>query len=162
MGSVETADPLRAAFEEHYALLLRLSILLSGGREAAEDIVQEAFVRVAHRIEDVPAERLRAYLRQVVVNLWRNQLRRLVRERGARARSLFDGQTDAPDPADSTALRAAVMKLPAQQRACVVLRYYEDLPEREVAALLNCSIGTVKSHTSRALARLKKEFDDEA
>jgi len=63
---------------------------------------------------------------------------------------------------DRAVLRSAVLRLPRRQRACVVLRYYEDLPEREVASLLACSIGTVKSQTSRALARLRKEFDGEA
>jgi RNA polymerase sigma factor (sigma-70 family) len=57
---------------------------------------------------------------------------------------------------------AAVSRLPKWQRACLFLRYYEDLPEREVASVLGCPIGTVKSKTSRALARLRKEFESEA
>ncbi|MEX0755514.1 MAG: sigma-70 family RNA polymerase sigma factor [Actinomycetota bacterium] len=157
----EAEDALRVAFEEHYAPLLRLSILLSGDRQAAEDVVQEAFVRSSGHLGDVPVERLRSYLRQVVVNLWRDRRRWLARDRSARDRSLSVGRAGSVDPADAVALRTAVMRLPSRQRACVVLRYYEDLPEREVAALLNCSVGTVKSHSSRAIAHLRREFGDE-
>jgi RNA polymerase sigma-70 factor (sigma-E family) len=161
MSVVEVEESLRAAYEEHYLSLLRLSILLSGERETAEDLAQEAFVRVANRLGDIPSERLFAYLRQVVVNLWRNRLRKLTRERHARARSALEMRSNSPGHEDRAALRTAVMALPARQRACLVLRYYEDLPEREVAVLLSCSVGTVKSHTSRALKRLRREFEDE-
>jgi RNA polymerase sigma-70 factor (sigma-E family) len=162
MNVVGVQEALRAAYEEHYVPLLRLCILLSGDRQVAEDIVQDAFVRVAPRVGEIGAEHLAPYLRRVVVNLWKNRLRSLTRERRARARSAIDPVTEPLGREDRTALREAVLRLPKRQRACLVLRYYEDLREREVASLLGCSIGTVKSQTSRALARLRKEFEHEA
>lgn len=142
--------------------LLRLCVLLSGDRQVAEDIVQDAFVRVAPRIGEVHTEHMASYLRTVAVNLWKNRLRSLARERRARDRSAMDPVTDPIGREEGAALWAAVLRLPKRQRACLVLRYYEDLPEREVASVLGCSIGTVKSQTSRALARLRKEFEGEA
>lgn len=56
----------------------------------------------------------------------------------------------------------AITRLAERQKACIVLRYYEDLPEPQIAQVLNCSVGTVKSHLSRALARLRKELTNEA
>jgi RNA polymerase sigma-70 factor (sigma-E family) len=161
MSAIEAQEALRAAYEEHYVPLLRLCILLSGDRQVAEDIVQDAFVRVTPRIEEVPTDHLASYLRRVALNLWKNRLRSLTRERRARDRTGIVHVTD-PIGEDRAALWAAVLRLPKRQRACLVLRYYEDLPEREVAALLRCSIGTVKSQTSRALTRLRKEFEGEA
>lgn len=162
MRAIEAQEALRAAYEEHYVPLLRLCILLSGDRQVAEDIVQDAFVRVTPRIEEVPTDHLASYLRRVALNLWKNRLRSLTRERRARDRTAIVHVTDPIGREDRSALRAAVLRLPKRQRACLVLRYYEDLPEREVAALLGCSIGTVKSQTSRALARLRKELEGEA
>jgi RNA polymerase sigma-70 factor (sigma-E family) len=161
MSVLRVQELLRAAYEEHYVSLLRLCILLSGHRQVAEDIVQDAFVRVALRIGEVPAENMGPYLRSVAVNLWKNRLRSLTRERRARDRSAINSVTDPIGREDRVALRSAVLRLPNRQRACLILRYYEDLPEREVASLLGCSIGTVKSQTSRALARLRKEFEGE-
>lgn len=162
MSVVGVQEALRAAYEEHYVPLLRLCILLSGDRQVAEDIVQDAFVSVAPRIGEVPGERRAAYLRTVTVNLWKNRLRSLARERRARDRSAINSVTEPIGREDRAALRSAVLRLPKKQRACLILRYYEDLPERDVASLLGCSIGTVKSQTSRALARLRKEFEGEA
>ncbi len=162
MRATEAQEALRAAYEEHYVPLLRLCILLSGDRQVAEDIVQDAFVRVTPRIEEVPKDHLASYLRRVALNLWKNRLRSLTRERRARGRTAIVHVIDPIGREDRSALRAAVLRLPKRQRACLVLRYYEDLPEREVAALLGCSIGTVKSQTSRALARLRKGFEGEA
>jgi RNA polymerase sigma-70 factor (sigma-E family) len=162
MTVIEAQEAMRAAYEEHYVLLLRLCILLSGDRQVAEDIVQDAFVRIAPRIGEVPAENMGPYLRRVVVNLWKNRLRSLTRERRARDRSAINFATDPTGREDGAALRSAVLRLPKRQRACLILRYYEDLPEREVASLLGCSLGTVKSQTSRALDRLRKEFESEA
>lgn len=147
------------AFEKHYIPLLRLCALLSGSRAEAEDIVQEAFVKVAPKIGELEQEAIGPYLRRIVVNLWRNQRRRLATEIRALgrlwvARSVVEGSTEEHDE-----VWRLVFHLPPRRRACVVLRYYEDLPEAEVAAVLGCSVGTVKSQTSRALATLQKELE---
>lgn len=162
MNVMQAQEALRAAYEEHYGSLLRLCILLSGNRQVAEDIVQDAFVRVAPKLAEVDPEHTAPYLRKVALNLWKNRLRSLTRERRARDRSVDEPITDSVGHEDRADLWTAVLRLPKRQRACLVLRYYEDLPEREVAALLGCSIGTVKSQTSRALGRLSKEFEGEA
>jgi RNA polymerase sigma-70 factor (sigma-E family) len=153
-------EALRSAFENHYAALLRLSIALSGHPHVAEDMVQDAFVRVAPRIGELDTDEVRPYLRRVVVNLWKDRLRRLVvqmRHLGTPATSL--------EPASSMeakdAMWRALSRLPPRQRASVVLRYYEDLSEQEVARVLGCSLGTVKSQTSRGLDKLRKELERE-
>jgi len=159
MTVLEVQEALRAAYEEDYVPLLRLCVLLSGDQQVAEDIVQDAFVRFAPKIGEVPVEHLGPYLRRTAVNVWKNRLRSLTRERRARDHSGMNRITDPIGREDRAALRSAVLGLPRRQRACLVLRYYEDLPEREVARLLGCSIGTVKSQTSRSLARLKRELE---
>lgn len=152
-------EGLRRAFEEHYARLFRLCLLLSGHRELAEDIAQDAFVRTAARLETLPPPEVAPYLRTTAVNLWRNRMRRRALER----RSLWRFVSRASEPPNAVVdererLWPAVLRLPPRQRACVVLRYYEDLSEQETAAILDCSVGTVKSQTSRALARLRQRI----
>lgn len=161
MTVVGVEEALRAAYEEHYVPLLRLCVLLCGDRQVAEDLVQDAYVKIAPRIHEVAPPQLRPYLRRIAVNLWKNRLRSLTRERRATERSVTPPPTASANHEERALLRSAVLRLPRRQRACVVLRYYEDLPERDVASLLGCSIGTVKSQTSRALARLRKEFEGE-
>jgi RNA polymerase sigma-70 factor (sigma-E family) len=153
-------DSLRHVFEAHYPGLVRFCTLVSGDPHVAEDLAQEAFVRAADRLDGVDRERVGAYLRRAAVNIWRNRLRRMAVERRARARS-SEPPPDRPSPEERDVLWHAVRRLPAGQRACLVLRYYEDLSERETAEVLGCSPGTVKSQTSRALARLRKELTDE-
>jgi RNA polymerase sigma-70 factor (sigma-E family) len=156
----EVREAMRAAFEEHYVSLLRLTIALSGRRDVAEDVVQDAFVRVTPRVVDLPRDEVGPYLRRVVVNLWKDRLRRFATE------LKHIGRPSPPHLSESSLeerdeVWSALLRLPARQRACVVLRYYEDLPERDVALVLSCSVGTVKSQTSRALSKLRRELADE-
>jgi RNA polymerase sigma-70 factor (sigma-E family) len=161
-GPRQMQDALRDAFETHYLPLVRLGKLLSGRRELAEDMVQDAFARAAPFIATLAPDEVGAYLRQVILNSWRNRLRRLAVEQRARA-LLWRGSELHPVGAveDRESMWQTVMRLPERQRACLVLRYYEDLSEREIARLLGCSKGTVKSHLSRALKRLRKEYGHE-
>jgi RNA polymerase sigma-70 factor (sigma-E family) len=148
---------LRAAFEEHYPGLVRFGTLLTGNRQIGEDLAQDAFVRSAERLATVHSAAAKVYLRRTAVNLWKNRLRRAALERRVHP----DTQEDPGlSHEDRDALWHAVRRLPTRQRACLVLRYYEDLPEREVAHVLGCSVGTVKSQTNRALTRLRKEMRD--
>jgi RNA polymerase sigma-70 factor (sigma-E family) len=151
------SDALRASFEAHYAPLVRLSFLLAEDPSIAEDIVQDVFVRVAERIGSIPEDERRPYLRAAVVNAWRNERRRRAIER--RRSSAFvrpEGSSVGQALEDRDVLWREVKRLPERQRACVVLRYYEDLPVAEIARLLGCRVGTVKSQLSRALAKLRR------
>lgn len=145
-------------FREHYRSLLRLAALLVDDRETAEDVVQDAFVRLHGawgRVRD-PAQRP-AYLRSIVCNTARSRLRRrLVAARHrpappADARSAEDAALVGEERAE---VLAALRALPRRQRECLVLRYYLDLSEAQIAAALGISTGSVKSHASRGVAAL--------
>lgn len=147
---------LREAYEQHAARILRLCVLLTGRQETAEDLVQEAFVRVAPKLAQVEREQVGAYLRATVLNLWRNRLRRLAVEH--RLHRIDDSRVEMAFE-ERDAMWSAIRRLPPRQRACLVLRFYEDLTERETAAVLGCSVGTVKSQTSRAVRRMRDELN---
>jgi RNA polymerase sigma-70 factor (sigma-E family) len=132
-----------------YGSMVRLAHLLVGSNSQAEELVQDAFVRVYARWADVDSPR--AYLRQAVVNACRSHRRR----RGRELRHGPGAAARAADP-EVNLMRDALALLSDRQRKAVVLRYYEDLPEAEIAAILGCRPGTVKSLLSRALARLRK------
>jgi RNA polymerase sigma-70 factor (sigma-E family) len=156
-------DALRTAFVAYYGRLVNLCWLLAGTREDAEEIVQEAFVRVAPRIEGLQAEAVEPYLRRTAINVWKNRLRRRSVERRTQAPE-WSSAGDTPEAivrAPDDELWNAVAMLPARQRSCVVLRFAHDLSERETARALGCSVGTVKSQTSKALARLRRTLTDE-
>jgi RNA polymerase sigma-70 factor (sigma-E family) len=139
--------------------LLRTAYLLTGDQHQAEDLLQTSLAKLYlawGRVQD--RESVDAYVRRIMVNennsLWRRAWRRLeqptdtVPELGTAPPSYEDGV--------GAALWAAVQTLPRKARAVLVLRYYEELTEAETAELLGISIGTVKSQTSRALARLRE------
>ncbi|TVL90985.1 SigE family RNA polymerase sigma factor [Streptomyces sp. SAJ15] len=137
--------------------LLKLAMLLCGGdRYEAEDLLQNALVKTAgrwHRVEEPEA-----YVRQVLyrqqVGRWRLRWpRREVTVAAPPERGVVDG---AGVVETRIVIRDALSRLTARQRTVLVLRYFEDLPEAEVAALLGCSIGTVRSTTHRSLARLRQ------
>jgi RNA polymerase sigma-70 factor (sigma-E family) len=155
----------RADFDRFVAdstdTLLRTAYLIVWDLGEAEDLVQETLFEVARRWPRVRRmERPVAYARRILVNRALNGSGRRTRrrqeltvsmppERAADARGApeFDGQDE---------LVGALAALPPRQRAVLVLRYFLDLPEAEVAAALNCSLGTVKSTASRGLARLEQ------
>jgi RNA polymerase sigma-70 factor (sigma-E family) len=144
-------DPFAALYRDAFDRMWRLAFLLVGDRHVAEEVVQDAFARVLERWAslDEPA----AYLRTAVVNRGRDVLRR----RRLRDRLALLRPADAAGPPDDP-LWDALGRLPANQRAALVLRYWEDLPVREVAALLRVREGTVKSLVHRGLARLREEL----
>lgn len=154
-----TSEALRATFQTHYARLVRLSFLLADDPSLAEDIVQDAFVRSARRIAELDENARLPYLRTAVVNGWRNQRRHVgVEQRWAPALGA-ESNFEQGAAEDRSAMWQWICALPARQRACLVLRYYEDLPEHEIAQLLGCRTGTVKSQISRALTKLRRVVD---
>jgi RNA polymerase sigma-70 factor (sigma-E family) len=152
----QTSETLREAFDQHYAALVRLCLALGESREDAEDMVQEAFVRAMPSLETVEPAAIRSYLRKTILNLRKDRRRAAARVR------LFGRQGHADERGileERDELWRALQRLPERQRACVVLRFYEDLPEREVAELLRCSVGTVKSQTHKGLEKLRQEVE---
>ena len=142
----------------HVDDLLRTAYLIVWDEAEAEDLVQECLLKVAHRWPRIRRmEQPRAYARRILVNLAvdgaRGRARRR-RELEPEAASLI-----AVDPLPALDTRAELLQalgeLPARQRAVLVLRYFNDLTEAEVAEVLGCSPGTVKSSASRGLARLR-------
>lgn len=137
--------------------LLRMAVLLTGDRGLAEDVLQVALTKTYlawPRIER--RESLEAYTRRTILRdvlSWRR--RRASSEVVTDRVPDLAGSNAADAHADRDVMWRALRSLPPQQRAVIVLRYYEDLSEREVAALLGCAVGTVKSHTARALATLR-------
>ncbi len=148
-------------FDTHYAGLCRLATLLLDDRGQAEEAVQEAFLRtfVGWRRLRHP-ERAGAYLRAAVVNQCRSRgRRRVTEERGNRSvwvESVDPVESGAERTGEVLAVLDAVRALPARQREAVVLRYYADLSEAEVADALGCSAGTVKSQLFKARATLSR------
>ncbi|MEW9547341.1 SigE family RNA polymerase sigma factor [Nonomuraea sp. NPDC050783] len=146
----------RAFADEHQRPLLRLAYLLTGDVHLAEDLLQSVLVRMLGRWPKVRRmDRPEAYARRTMVNQYLSWRRR----RGAREMPSEDLPERSHAPEDSTVLRLvlhqALSRLTPKQRAVLILRFYEDRAERDVAELLGCSIGTVKSQTHHALARLR-------
>lgn len=150
-GGAEAFDRF---FRSTYAEAVRLAHLLTGDRWAAEDIAQDTYTRLHARFATL--DNADAYLRVSLVNAAQSFHRRRGRET-ARLQRVAVGVTETVDP-EAAELLDAVDHLPHRQRAVVVLRYYLDLSETEIAAAIGCRPGTVKSLASRALARLSKEI----
>ena len=156
------AGPLvTALYQAHGVGLIRLAVVMLGDRPAAEDVVQEAFCGLYRRWDhlDNPGNALR-YLRSSVLNGCRSVLRNRGRLRLRLGQE--PGRPDSVESAESTALvgeehravLAALRRLPDRQREALVLRFYLELSEAEIAQAMGISQGTVKSTVSRALAAL--------
>ncbi|MDP9203301.1 MAG: SigE family RNA polymerase sigma factor [Gemmatimonadota bacterium] len=151
------SEAWRLAFEGHYRAMLRLAVLLTGSREVAEDLVHDTFLRTADRMAALSPEDMWPYLRRSLINRWKNTRRRQSIERRLQSSSPQDPDVTGDAIDDRDMLWRAMRVLSPRQRACLILRYYEDLTERETADVLRCSVGSVKSHTSRGVARLRRE-----
>lgn len=144
--------------------LLHAAYLLTGDRTRAQDPVQETVVRLLVSWRQVERATVpEAYARRVLLNTFLSGRRRHWRGEQPYA-DVPDGRSASPyaEVDDHDALRRALLGLPARQRAAVVLRHYLDLSEAGTAELLGCSVGTVKSLTSRGLAALRLAMTEEA
>jgi RNA polymerase sigma-70 factor (sigma-E family) len=154
---VEAIDPEFAAYvRARRGHLLGAAVLICGDPHLAEDLVQEALVKLARHWPRVKDGMPDAYVRRTMyrdnVSWWR-------RRRHQRLTAAVEAPEGGPDPTGSwesqADVRAALLRLPTRQRAVVVLRYFEDLTETQAADVLGISVGTVKSHTYRAMAALE-------
>lgn len=150
---------LGEAFNAHYEALVRVGWLLSARKDMAEELAQEALARSARRLPSLSPQEVWPYLRQTEVNVWRNMLRRRALERRVQA----EEPMSVPDAQAAVVARdevwRALQRLSTRQRACLVLRYYEDLSENDIASVLGCSTGAVKRHVFRGLERLRRELE---
>jgi RNA polymerase sigma-70 factor (sigma-E family) len=148
----------------HYRALVRLAVLLVRDIPTAEDVVQDCFVAMHEGWQRLRnADSALAYLRHAVLN----RSRSVLRHRAVADKHLPNPPPDMPSAEygalvrlEQSAVVAALRKLPCRQREAIVLRYYGDLSEAEVAAAMGISCGAVKSHTARAMAALRADLED--
>jgi RNA polymerase sigma-70 factor (sigma-E family) len=148
---------------------VRLAVGLTLDHGYAEDLAQEALAKLWFRWDRVADGNPDAYLRKIVLNTFLSRRRRKWWGEHATAElpeseagQPVDAGTDTRRVDDRDALKQALRTVSPKQRVVIFLRYAEDLPEQEVAELLGCSVGTVKSHASRGLAVLRKTLDNHA
>jgi RNA polymerase sigma-70 factor (sigma-E family) len=150
-------------YRQQYKSLVRLAAMLVRDTPSAEEVVQEAFIAMHdgwHRLKDT--EKALAYLRQAVVNRSRSVLRhRMVVEKNAPkpAPDMPSAEHGAMAMLERSAVIAALRELPDRQREALVLRYYADLSEAQIAAAMKITPGAVKSHTSRGMAALRAALE---
>lgn len=167
-AGVDREQLLATLFREEAAALVRLARLFTDDRNAAEDLVQEAFVRLHHAADRIEhPDRAAAYLRSIVLNLARDHNRR-----GLMSLRHFEALTPAASPIapedriqlDEQQARVvdALRALSPQQRDCLVLRFYLELSERETADTLGISPNSVKTHCRRGFERLRLLLGEES
>ena len=163
METVVRTTERTGRFEDLYTAYgrdaVRLAYLLTGNRSDAEDLAQEAFVRLLGKFADLrKPEVFRTYLLRTVTNLARSRGRRdAVARRHAGALAGGAEGVEPPDLASREEVAAALRRLPHRQRAAVVLRYCEDLSEQQTAEVLGTSVKAVKGLVTRGLAALRQE-----
>ncbi|MEV6578225.1 SigE family RNA polymerase sigma factor [Streptomyces sp. NPDC051582] len=154
-----TVDHLTETYQAHYRSLLGLAALLLDDTASCEDVVQEAFIRVhsaRNRVRD--RDKTLAYLRQTVVNLSRSALRRRILGLKLLSKPMPDmasAEEGAYDQLERDDLIKAMRGLQRRQREVLVLRYFADMTEAQVAETLGVSLGSVKAYGSRGIAALR-------
>lgn len=150
-------------YAAHAPYALRLAYLLSGNRELARDLVQEAFTKILGRFGDLRGpEAFQAYLRTTIINLSRKHFHRRVQERSflqRESRSSIDRSTQLPNVEEQNEMWMLLQQLPHRQRAAIVLRYYDDLSEAQTADALGCSVGAAKQLVSRGMETLRSRME---
>ncbi|WP_406438726.1 SigE family RNA polymerase sigma factor [Streptomyces sp. NBC_00631] len=161
-----TVDHLTETYRAHYRSLLGLAALLLDDTASCEDVVQEAFIRVhsaRKRVRD--PEKTLAYLRQTVVNLSRSALRRRILGLKLLSKPMPDAasaEEGAYDQLERRDLIKAMKGLQRRQREVLVLRYFADMTEAQVAETLGISLGSVKAYGSRGIAALRVAMESQA
>jgi RNA polymerase sigma-70 factor (sigma-E family) len=151
-------------YSMQYRSLVRLAAVLVRDTPTAEEVVQEAFIAMHdgwHRLKDT--DKALAYLRQAVVNRARSVLRhRMVVEKNAPKPppDMPSAEHGAMVMLERSAVVSALRRLPERQREAIILRYYADLSEADIAAAMSISKGAVKSHTARGMAALRAALED--
>jgi RNA polymerase sigma-70 factor (sigma-E family) len=160
----QPAGRLADLYVRHAPDALRFATVLTGERHLAEDLVQDAFVRLAGRLAHLrdPAA-FEAYLRRTVVNLANSRFRRRRVERTYLEREgrRPAGPGPVADPETRDEVWSALQALPIRQRAAIALRFYEDLPDERIAEVLRCAPATVRSLVHRGMATLKAELGED-
>ncbi len=145
--------------ETRLAAVLRFAAVLTGDRALAEDVVQEVLIRAQARWRKIGRlDRPESYIRKMIVNEFISAKRQSWRLVPTASTPEEPGADHAVGHADRDALLAELGKLPRQQRAVLVLRYYEGLSDNEIADALGCAPGTVRGYASRALGTLRIEL----
>ena len=154
---------LEELYRAHAPEALRLAYLLTGDRVLAQDLTQDAFVKLLGHFQDLRnRDAFWWYLRRTIVNLSRSYFRRRQVERAYLGKQRPPEAVAAPDVGDRERIRRALLKLRPEQRAAVVLRYYEDMTEADTAEILGRPLGTVKSMVSRGIDTLREELTEDA
>jgi RNA polymerase sigma factor (sigma-70 family) len=159
--AVQRGDRLGELYRLHASDGLRLAFVLTGDRHVAEDITQEAFVRLARRVIAFrDPDHARAYLFRVIINLCRGRGRRLLLERTALARMRPADLDQSPDLTQRDEMWKALLSLPQRQRTALFLRYYLDQSQAQAAEELDCSSSALKSLVSRGLSSLRTSLKE--
>lgn len=159
------AEHFEVLFRRHYAALLRLGVVMLGSREAAEDVVQDAFVALHRRWRSLrDPEAAEAYLRSAMLNGCRSWVRRQVTQRAPRPPMHVQPEPANPEEAavgraELESLVTVMRTLSGRQREVLACRYVLDLSVMETAQLLEISDGSVKAHTHRGLQALQQRIE---
>jgi len=156
-----SAESMAELYETHFGAAFRLAYLLTGDASTAEDLVQDAFVKLIGRFAHLrDPDAFGPYLKRTVVNLSHSAFRRRRVERAFLAREVARPMTAAeytPDVEQRDLLWNQLQRLAPRQRAVLVLRYYEDLSEVQAAEVLGCSVQTVSSLAARGLRAMRDQ-----
>ena len=148
-------DRLSGWYLTEYEALLRFAYFLTRDQASAEDLVQEAFARVSAAAHRLAENGLSAYARRTVFNIHTSAFRRRRIERRILGLLRPPEVVQESDVAGTVDMRRALMSLPPRPRACLALRYYEDMPEAEIAEVMSMSLSAVKKEIERAKKRLR-------
>src|SRR6476659_5837560 len=165
METLDTSGVLSNLFNKHVRSLVRMVRLFVYDRNAAEDMVREAFLRLLDALPRIrQPERAAAYLRSIVLNLARDHNRRglvSLRHRlpADESPKSFEEKSDLRE--DQKEVIEALGNLPRRQRDCLVLRYYTELSVTEIAETLGLSVNTVKTHLRRGMSELGKRLGED-